>query len=123
MAMSQAIDLLRDQKLAHYLHIDPKGLFLAQLIGTLLGCVTNYVTVKQVIDAKHAYLDGSVADPTAQVSFWFGQQKECSGAETAHSSTVDGKIASGVLFSFGDLGSGRTCSGESCMGGPHHTLH
>lgn len=42
-------------------------MFLAQAIGTVIGCVVNYVAVTQVIDTKRMYLDGTMVDPTAQV--------------------------------------------------------
>lgn len=39
-------------------------MMLAQVIGTVIGAVTNYFTLIQVIDAKRPYLDGTLVDPT-----------------------------------------------------------
>jgi hypothetical protein len=87
MAMSQAIALLGDQKLAHYMHVRPKDvslasnlpnsvmlikgryqMFISQALGTGIGCIVNYIVLTQVIETKKQYLDGSTVDPTGQVS-------------------------------------------------------
>lgn len=71
--MSQALALLSDQKLGHYLHINPKHTFSCQLLGTMLGCVVNYLALVQVLDAKGPYLDGTLVDPTSQ---WTGRKPQ-----------------------------------------------
>lgn len=43
-------------------------MFIAQALGTVIGCVVNYMTLTQVIDAKYMYLNGSKIDPSGQVS-------------------------------------------------------
>lgn len=35
-----------------------------QVAGTVIGAVTNYFTLVQVLDAKRPYLDGTLVDPT-----------------------------------------------------------
>lgn len=41
--VSQAQLLLRDLKLAQYAHLSPKCTFTSQIVGTMLGCILNYV--------------------------------------------------------------------------------
>lgn len=41
----QAIDLLQDLKLGVYLKIPPRHTFLAQMMGTVVGAILNYVMV------------------------------------------------------------------------------
>ncbi|KAJ9116430.1 hypothetical protein QFC22_004872 [Naganishia vaughanmartiniae] len=71
MSMSQAINLLSDQKLGHYMHVNPKHMFLSQTLGSIIGCFVNYAVLDQVIDAKQSYLDGTLVDPTGQ---WDGRK-------------------------------------------------
>ena len=40
----QALDLLSDLKIGHYLHISPIAMFAAQMIGTFIGAVLNLAT-------------------------------------------------------------------------------
>lgn len=74
MAMAQALDLTTDMKLAHYMKIPPKDMFLSQLIGTVIGCFVNLFVIRLVLDPAQGYrgfLDGSKIDPTAQ---WDGRK-------------------------------------------------
>ncbi|KAI5450685.1 hypothetical protein NCC49_002941 [Naganishia albida] len=71
MAMAQALNLLADQKLGHYMHVNPKHMFLAQTVGSIIGCFVNYAVLDQVIRAKRPFLDGSQIDPTGQ---WDGRK-------------------------------------------------
>ncbi|KAJ9099235.1 hypothetical protein QFC21_004115 [Naganishia friedmannii] len=64
MSMSQAINLLSDQKLGHYMHVNPK-----HTLGSIIGCFVNYAVLDQVIDAKQSYLDGTLVDPTGQILY------------------------------------------------------
>lgn len=41
MAMSQALQLVADLKLGWYTSIPPREMFAAQIIGTVLGALTN----------------------------------------------------------------------------------
>jgi hypothetical protein len=43
-------------------------MFLAQTVGSIIGCFVNYAVLDQVISAKRPFLDGSQIDPTGQVS-------------------------------------------------------
>jgi hypothetical protein len=45
--------------------------FIAQTLGSIIGCFVNYAVLDQVIDAKRPYLDGSLIDPTGQVRYTF----------------------------------------------------
>ncbi|KGB75916.3 hypothetical protein CNBG_1754 [Cryptococcus deuterogattii R265] len=70
MAMSQALDLTADLKLGWYTSIPPREMFTCQIIGTVLGALTNYATLVSVMAAKRPYLNGSLTDPTGQ---WTGR--------------------------------------------------
>lgn len=85
MAMSQALALTGDLKLGWYTSIPPREMFACQILGTIIGCVTNCewyrqkwtrlsrdadVTLLSVMAEKRPYLDGSVVDPTGQ---WTGR--------------------------------------------------
>ena len=50
------------------LHLASFQVFIAQTLGSIIGCFVNYAVLDQVIDAKRPYLDGSLIDPTGQVS-------------------------------------------------------
>lgn len=74
MSCAQALDMIGDLKLAHYMKINPKHMFLAQLLGTVIGCFVNYMVICVVLAPENGYrafLDGSVADPTGQ---WDGRK-------------------------------------------------
>ncbi|KAE8214885.1 hypothetical protein CF327_g1737 [Tilletia walkeri] len=74
MTMSQALDLVTDMKLGHYMKVPPKHMFVAQTLGTVIGCVVNYVVLRIVLDPSGGYrnfLDGSEVDPTGQ---WDGRK-------------------------------------------------
>ena len=72
--MSQALDLVADLKLAHYMKIPPKHMFVTQILGTVIGCVVNLIVVRVVLSPESGYrpfLDGSQEDPTGQ---WDGRK-------------------------------------------------
>lgn len=74
MSMAQAQDLLADLKLAHYMKIPPRAMFLTQLWGTIVGCIVNLIVVRIVLNPSNGYrqfLDGSEVDPTSQ---WDGRK-------------------------------------------------
>ncbi|KAH9821600.1 putative oligopeptide transporter [Melampsora americana] len=73
MTMSQCLDLASDLKLGIYAKIPPKDMFVAQVVGTSVGAVINYVFIRSVIADKRAMLDGTVEDPTGQ---WTGRKPE-----------------------------------------------
>ncbi|KAG0279203.1 hypothetical protein BGZ95_001992 [Linnemannia exigua] len=69
MATWQCKELLSDLKLGVYLKIPPRSMLAAQLWGTLVGGVFNYVTMLLIIDAHRSYLDGTMNDPSG---LWTG---------------------------------------------------
>lgn len=74
MSCAQALDMIGDLKLAHYMKINPKHMFLAQLLGTVIGSIVNYMVVCVVLAPENGYrafLDGSASDPTGQ---WDGRK-------------------------------------------------
>jgi hypothetical protein len=86
MAMSQALDLVSDLKLGWYTSIPPREMFACQILGTVIGAITNCmsfpynkhshadantdITLTSVITSKRAFLDGTTPDPTGQ---WTGR--------------------------------------------------
>ncbi|KAH8928939.1 OPT superfamily oligopeptide transporter [Atractiella rhizophila] len=70
MTMGQCLDLVSDLKLALYMKIPPRAMFLCQTLGTGLGSIVNYILIKGVIESKREYLDGTRIDPTGQ---WTGR--------------------------------------------------
>ncbi|KAK0553947.1 hypothetical protein OC845_000936 [Tilletia horrida] len=74
MTMSQSLDLVTDLKLGHYMKVPPKHMFVAQTVGTVIGCVVNYIVLRIVLNPSSGYrqyLDGSAVDPTGQ---WDGRK-------------------------------------------------
>ncbi|BEJ15101.1 hypothetical protein CspHIS471_0408680 [Cutaneotrichosporon sp. HIS471] len=71
MAMSQALQLITDLILGWYTSIPPREMFLVQTIGTVLGALTNYMTLLSVLSSKRPFLDGTTPDPTGQ---WTGRR-------------------------------------------------
>jgi len=54
--VNQALGLLRDLKLAQYAHLSPKCTMTAQVVGTLVGCVLNYVMMNSITTAQRDIL-------------------------------------------------------------------
>lgn len=50
MAMSQALSLVSDLKIAHYMKVPPRSMLIAQLWGTLLGGVVNYLVMDWILE-------------------------------------------------------------------------
>ncbi|KAH3678923.1 hypothetical protein WICMUC_001349 [Wickerhamomyces mucosus] len=63
-----ARNMLQDQKIGHYMHINPRHVFWSQLIGQLFGVPFNYLALRWAIDTKRDYLNGTVTDPLRQWS-------------------------------------------------------
>ena len=66
--------LVTDLKLAHYMKIPPKDMFISQLMGTCIGCFVNLAVVRIILNPEAGYrgfLDGSEIDPTSQ---WDGRK-------------------------------------------------
>ncbi|KAG1891165.1 OPT oligopeptide transporter protein-domain-containing protein [Suillus subluteus] len=69
--MSQALLLLRDLKIAQYAKLPPRAAFTAQIIGTLLGAVLNYVLMNSIIDNQREILLS-----VQGTNIWSGQQPQ-----------------------------------------------
>ncbi|KAG0242482.1 hypothetical protein BGW41_004050 [Actinomortierella wolfii] len=69
MMMYQCKLLLQDLKLGHYMKIAPRALVAAQLWGSLVGAIFNWVTQHVIIDSQRPFLDGTKRD-----KFWTGNR-------------------------------------------------
>ncbi|KAG1756630.1 OPT oligopeptide transporter protein-domain-containing protein [Suillus paluster] len=69
--VSQALLLLRDLKIAQYAKLPPRAAFTAQIIGTLLGAVLNYVLMNSIIDNQREILLS-----VQGTNIWSGQQPQ-----------------------------------------------
>ncbi|KAF9151203.1 hypothetical protein BG015_006961 [Linnemannia schmuckeri] len=69
MATWQCKELLSDLKLGVYIKISLRSMFTAQVWGTIVGGVFNYVTMILIINSKREYLDGTTDDPNG---LWTG---------------------------------------------------
>jgi OPT family oligopeptide transporter len=52
----QAQLLLRDLKIAQYVKLPPRAAFTAQILGTLLGAVLNYIMMNSIVDNQREIL-------------------------------------------------------------------
>jgi hypothetical protein len=48
--------------------IPPRSMFISQLYGTVVGGFMNYWVLRLIISSKRQFLDGTMEDPTGQVS-------------------------------------------------------
>ncbi|KAG1905875.1 OPT oligopeptide transporter protein-domain-containing protein [Suillus fuscotomentosus] len=69
--VSQAMLLLRDLKIAQYAKLPPRAAFAAQVIGTLLGAVLNYMLMNSIIDSQREILLS-----VQGTNIWSGQQPQ-----------------------------------------------
>ncbi|KAI0030545.1 OPT oligopeptide transporter protein-domain-containing protein [Vararia minispora EC-137] len=70
-SVTQAQLLLRDLKIAQYTKLPPRAAFTAQMIGTLFGCVLNYVLMNSIIDNQREILLS-----VEGTNIWSGQQPQ-----------------------------------------------
>lgn len=70
-SVSQATLLLRDLKIAQYAKLPPRVAFTAQVIGTLLGAVLNYLLMNSIIDNQREILLS-----VQGTNIWSGQQPQ-----------------------------------------------
>ncbi|KAG8217851.1 OPT oligopeptide transporter [Butyriboletus roseoflavus] len=63
--------LLRDLKIGQYAKLPPRATFTAQIIGTLLGAVLNYVLMNSIIDSQREILLS-----VQGTNIWSGQQPQ-----------------------------------------------
>ncbi|KAF7732472.1 hypothetical protein EC973_003217 [Apophysomyces ossiformis] len=54
--MSQAGHLAKDLKIGHYLKVPPRMVFFFQIVGTVLGCIFNYIINNDLIHNKRDIL-------------------------------------------------------------------
>ena len=66
MAMSQALSLVSDLKMGHYMKISPRTMFFVQLYGTVLGSIVNYLVMNIIMSSRNLL----ETDSTHQVFFW-----------------------------------------------------
>ncbi|KAG1858150.1 OPT oligopeptide transporter protein-domain-containing protein [Suillus subluteus] len=69
--VSQAYILLRDLKIAQYAKLPPRAAFTAQILGTLLGAVLNYIMMNSIIDNQREILLS-----VQGTNIWSGQQPQ-----------------------------------------------
>ncbi|KAH8115217.1 OPT oligopeptide transporter protein-domain-containing protein [Phellopilus nigrolimitatus] len=70
-SVNQAQLLLRDLKIAQYTKLPPRAAFVAQVAGTLLGAVLNFVLMNSIIDAQ-----APVLLSVEGTNVWSGQQPQ-----------------------------------------------
>ncbi|KAG0168439.1 hypothetical protein DFQ28_004832 [Apophysomyces sp. BC1034] len=56
--MNQAGIMAMDLKIGHYLKVPPRMIFWNQMIGTVIGCIFNYIVNHSIIDNKRDILIG-----------------------------------------------------------------
>ncbi|KIK46898.1 hypothetical protein CY34DRAFT_21743 [Suillus luteus UH-Slu-Lm8-n1] len=69
--VSQAQLLLRDLKIAQYAKLPPRAAFTAQIIGTLLGAILNFIMMNSIIDNQREILLS-----VQGTNIWSGQQPQ-----------------------------------------------
>jgi OPT family small oligopeptide transporter len=69
--VSQAQLLLRDLKIAQYAKLPPRAAFTAQIIGTLLGAILNFIMMNSIIDNQRDILLS-----VQGTNIWSGQQPQ-----------------------------------------------
>ncbi|KAH8647649.1 OPT oligopeptide transporter [Xylariales sp. PMI_506] len=65
-----AMAVLEDQKIGHYLHIPPRDVVGMQIFANMIALPVNYLVMLWVLDTKFEYVSGKVTDPLGQ---WTGQ--------------------------------------------------
>ncbi|TFK54408.1 OPT superfamily oligopeptide transporter [Heliocybe sulcata] len=70
-SVSQAQLLLRDLKIAQYTKVPPRAAFTAQILGTLIGSILNFVLMNSIIDNQRDILLS-----VEGTNVWSGQQPQ-----------------------------------------------
>ncbi|KAI0249949.1 OPT oligopeptide transporter protein-domain-containing protein [Lactifluus subvellereus] len=70
-SVNQAALLLRDLKIAQYTKLPPRAAFTAQIMGTVLGSILNYVMMNSIIDHQREILLS-----VEGTNIWSGQQAQ-----------------------------------------------
>lgn len=63
--MTQAVTFLQDFKLGHYMKIPPRTMFMAQVVGTVIACITYLGTAWWLLETIT-----DICDATASDSVW-----------------------------------------------------
>ncbi|KAG5249486.1 oligopeptide transporter [Salix suchowensis] len=61
-SMTQAVTFLQDFKLGHYMKIPPRTMFMAQVVGTLIACITYLGTAWWLLETIPDICDSTVSD-------------------------------------------------------------
>ncbi|KAG2183457.1 hypothetical protein INT43_006463 [Umbelopsis isabellina] len=99
--IGQATSMIVDLKIGHYMKIPPRALFSAQIAGTIIGGLLNYIMMLSIVENQREIL----LSPQG-TNIWSGQnvQQFNSGAVTwgglAHELFSPGKIYYPVAWSF-----------------------
>ncbi|ORX53662.1 OPT family small oligopeptide transporter [Hesseltinella vesiculosa] len=64
----QAGRLANDLKIGHYMKISPRIVFFNQIIGTVIGCIFNYMVNVSIVTSQHDIL----IDPETRSNVWNG---------------------------------------------------
>ncbi|KAJ8768424.1 hypothetical protein K2173_021577 [Erythroxylum novogranatense] len=64
-SMTQAVTFLQDFKLGHYMKIPPRTMFMAQVVGTVIACLTYLITAWWLMETIP-----NICDTTASNSVW-----------------------------------------------------
>ncbi|KAG1866764.1 OPT oligopeptide transporter protein-domain-containing protein [Suillus subluteus] len=70
-SVTQANLLLRDLKIAQYAKLPPRAAFTAQILGTLLGAILNFIMMNSIIDNQREILLS-----VQGTNIWSGQQPQ-----------------------------------------------
>lgn len=87
--MAQAGVMANDLKIGHYLKVPPRMTFLHQMLGTIIGCIFNYIVNNSITTSQREIL----IDPVGN-QFWNG-----AGPQTINSAGITwGAIGPAVMF-------------------------
>ncbi|CAN1753503.1 Oligopeptide transporter 5 [Linum perenne] len=79
-SMSQALSFVQDFKLGHYMKIPPKSMFIAQLVGTLVGSTVHFATAWWILSSVPHVCD---IDNLPEGSPW-----TCPGSDVFYSASI-----------------------------------
>ncbi|KAI8617587.1 OPT oligopeptide transporter protein-domain-containing protein [Chytriomyces sp. MP71] len=66
---AQSLNLLMDLKVAQYMKVPPRAMFISQILGTIVGGVSNYGITKMIVDSQRDVLLTANGN-----DMWSGQQ-------------------------------------------------
>ncbi|CAO3610643.1 unnamed protein product [Cunninghamella blakesleeana] len=90
----QAGTMASDLKLGHYMKVPPRMIFLNQIIGTIIGCIFNYIVNAAVLNTQHDIL----IDPYSRSNVWHGSHIQGKNA----AAIVWGGIGPQKMVAYGD---------------------